>query len=335
MKYTESIEASARYKQDYATGIERLISNREKAAADIRRAYFSDICKDREKYRKDFADMLGWPLNERGGEATPKVVSEKLSDEDGYTISRLSIEVLDGLMLTGLYFEYSDGRQRPLVVVQHGGSGTPELISGVNGSTFNYNNMLKRVFDRNVNVFAPQLLLWDAGKYEVAYDRHEVDSRLKRVGGSVAALEVYGIMRALDYFTSLSVIGNVGMVGMSYGGFYTLMTTAADERIKAAYSCSFFCDGSVFVKPDLCWKYELCRFGQAEIAALVYPRRLFLQMGDSDELFDSKKSKVEFDRIKELVGDDSWVKFSSYGGKHEFCKDDAYIDELTDILKHE
>ena len=333
MIYSEKIEDSAGFKQDYADGIENLLMAKEAECRAGREKYISGISADKDSYRQDFINMLGWPLTEYRGDTVPDVISEKLSSEEGYEILRLQIEILGGLRLTGLLFKYNDGESRPLVVVQHGGSGTPELISGINGSTANYNNMLRRVFDRGVNVFAPQLLLWASDKYGVAIDRQRVDSRMKRLGGSVTALEVYGIRRALDYFTTQPYVKNIGMVGMSYGGFYTLMTTAADERIRAALSCSYFCDGSVFNQPDLCHWGEMLRFGQAETACLVHPRRLFVQMGDSDELFDYKKSTAEFERAVKLSGSEDWIKFAVYGGNHEFCKDDAFIDELAEILK--
>ncbi|MBQ8526654.1 MAG: dienelactone hydrolase family protein [Clostridia bacterium] len=333
MKYTESLETSAQYKQSYADGIDSLIQRLEMQSREKRTEYIADILQNKDRYRQDFVKMLGWPLTERGGEDIPRAVSQRLSQEEGYDIYRLQIEVTDGLMLTGLLFKYTDGVNRPLVVVQHGGSGTPELISGINGSTANYNNMLRRVFDRGVNVFAPQLLLWSAEKYKVDYDRQKTDARLRRLGGSITALEVYGIIRALDYLTTLPEVGKIGMVGMSYGGFYTMMTAAADVRIQAALTCSYFCDGSLFTQTDLCHYNEGKYFGQAETACLVHPRKLFIQMGDSDELFDFKKSEEEFLRIKELIKSDcGWVEFSVYGGNHEFCKDDTYIQKLTDYL---
>lgn len=101
--------------------------------------------------------------------------------------------------MTGLFFKVDGEEKKPLVIAQHGGQGTPELISGVYGKTDIYNDMLQRIRENGVHVFAPQLLLW-SDDYNVEFDRKAIDARLKRVGSSITAVEIYRIIRILDYF---------------------------------------------------------------------------------------------------------------------------------------
>ena len=179
--------------------------------------------------------MLGWPLVGFSTKKLSNVKSELLSEEDGYEIYRMQFEILEGVNLTGLFFKQSVYEKKPLVIVQHGGHGTPEQLSGMYGNTANYNDMLKRVRRYGVHVFAPQLLLW-RDEYNVPFDRRAIDGRLKRVGSSITAIEVFGIMRILDYFEYQEYVSCFGMVGLSYGGFYPLYTAAVDTRIKSAIS---------------------------------------------------------------------------------------------------
>lgn len=56
-------------------------------------------------------------------------------------------------------------------------------------------------------------------------------------------------------------------------------------------------------------------------------------MGDDDELFDSVKSDNEFARIKKILPvAEGCAEFKVYGGNHEFCKDDNYIEKLVKHL---
>lgn len=329
MNYSEEKNQSKIYKENYLSGIERIIEQRQKEAEAVRRNYIKDIVKDPEKYRADFKKMLGWPLADYTPEALPPVKSELLSKEKGYELYRMQFEILPGLEMTGLFFK-AEG-SAPLVIVQHGGLGTPELISGVYGSTENYNDMLMRVKKHRVHVFAPQLLLWSEG-YEVPFDRKEIDARLKRVGSSITAIEVFGITRVIDYFEEQPFVKNFGMVGMSYGGFYTLFTAAADTRIKAAISCSFFNKRDIIGWADWVWQNSAERFDDAEVACLVYPRKIWIHMGNKDPLFDSKYTEEAFARVGEVCPGE-WTKLKIFEGLHEFYKGDEYIEELINELE--
>jgi len=191
-----------------------------------------------------------------------------------------------------------------------------------------------RVRQQGVHVFAPQLLLWH-DDYRVAYDRQSVDARLKRVGSSITAIEVYGISRILDYFEAQSCVSTFGMVGLSYGGFYTLYTSAVDTRIQSAISCAFFNNGDANERSDWTWFRSAQMFDDAEIACLVYPRNLSLLMGKSDELFDWHDSADSFERVKQLadgVGTD-WIGLELFEGVHEYPENDDAIERMLACLR--
>lgn len=337
MNYREDLFYTQEQRQIYLDGIEKLIDQRQKDASKERTEYVKDIFTDPEKYRADFRRMLGWPLVDHSKQEereAPTPRSVKLADEDGYSIYRMTFEVLEGLEMTGLYFEMHGEGKKPLVLVQHGGSGTPEAVSDIYGIKNNYNNMLARVIKNGVHAFAPQVLLWKVEKYGVPYDRKEIDARLKRVGSSITALEIYAMMRILNYFEKQDNVLNFGMVGLSYGGFYTLFLSAIDTRIKAAFSCSFFNSRDAYPWSDWTWWRSAHTFDDAEIACLVYPRKLNIEIGDRDNLFDVRSGRKSFERLRELCADvgTDWVRFDTFEGVHEFALSDTSIKAVTEHL---
>lgn len=334
MEYREEYRKTDRYKEMYLDGVECLIARLAAKCHDERERYVKDIMDNKDKYRQDFAKMLGWPLTEESNEKIIKIAEEKLSDETEYSIYRMQFSVLGGVLFSGLLFRHHGEKDRPFAIVQHGRLGTPELIGGVYEKTGNYNDMLHRILDKGVNVFAPQLLLWSVENYGVEYDRELVDARLKSLGSSIAALEIYGLMRIIDYFEAQAWVGNIGMAGMSYGGFYTLFTAALDTRIKAALSCSFFCDNEHYVQTDWCWDNMSKLFGEAEVACLIHPRKLLMQMGDQDPLFDFRKSRAEFERLQSICGEDNWAELIIFEGNHEFYKEDCHVEKFATILRN-
>jgi len=338
MNYIEAYDVTVPFREDYRDGFERLIEKREREAEKIRREYIKDIFTTPEKYRDDLKNLFGWPLVNYKAEGTPEVaMCEKLAEDDTHTAYRMQFKIFEELTLTGIFFKAKDEGKKPLVICQHGGLGTSEIVAEFYEIRANYNGMLRKVAERGVHVFAPQLLLWHRERYGVQYDRQITDARLKRTGSSITAVEIFAITRVLDYFEAQDYVQNFGMVGLSYGGFYTLMTTAVETRIKSAVSCSFFNTREKHSWTDWTWDNLAYKFDDAEIACLVYPRSLCIEVGDKDALFDYKEAIKSFDKLKELcknVGTD-WVNFVVFDGIHEFCKDDAPIEKLVNELKED
>ena len=334
VEYREEIQASEEYKKKFVEGLNELIFDRQREFEKKRKEYRKDIFKDQEKYRDAFKSMLGWPLVDHHDEGLPGVSSVKLAEENGYKIYRMTFTVLGTVQVTGLYFEIDGSEKRPLVIAQHGGWGSPEQISNFYGDTENYNHMAERVLERGAHVFAPQLLLWNPNKHSTEYDRARIDGRLKRVGGSIAAVECYALMRILDYFEAQDNVLSFGMLGLSYGGFWTLYLSAIDTRIKSAISCAFFNKRDQYPWTPWTWLCAAEKFDDAEVAALVYPRKLCIQIGKNDPLFDAKYGYESYESLCEMCKDvgTEWVNFMPFDGDHEFCKDDAPIEDMIKRL---
>ncbi len=338
MNYSESKKTANKYREDYLLSVNRMICKRRKELSDKRELLNRHIIENSEKYRKSLIDMLGWPLTENV-RAPLSVREELIAKENGVSILRVQFEIFKDFYWYGVLFKNTDAGH-PLVIAQHGGLGTPELCSGMlDGGSANYNDMVERILDRGVHVFAPQMLLWDKKTYGIKYDRAKTDAELKQVGGSISALEIYCLRCCISYFEKVDYVerGKIGMAGMSYGGFYALYTAAIDTRIKAVISGSFFNDRYKYSWVDWTWFNSGEKFGDAEVALLTYPRKLWISAGTNDDVFNIESSRKERKRLMDMCErnaiDTYWLSFTEAEAVHEFCTTDKDIDDFIAELR--
>ncbi len=332
--YQESENYGNNYRACYLEGLKKLVEDRRSSAALSREQFAANIVKNREVYRKQYMDMLGWPLNVQPVPVRSVVETPVYQDAD-VEITRIQLEIFEGLLFYGILHRHKQEAPLPLVIAQHGGLGTPELCSSFFDSE-NYHDMTQRIFRKGVNVFAPQLNLWETGRFGPEGDRDNIDYQLKQLGGSITALEIYCIQRCMDYFAQKHWCDQTfGMVGLSYGGFYAMYTAAVDTRIKAALSCSHFNDRTKYNWPSKNFLNAANTFCDAEVAALVAPRYLAIEVGSNDELFSVESAKEEFSRLQKYILDwKSYFRYHIFEGTHEFCpEDDDAIDWMLAMLK--
>ena len=285
-------------------------------------------------YRSKLISMLGWPLCNYSEEmGTPDADVEFVAEDELGSIYRLNIHVGFGLSTYGVLFVPEGKGPHPLIISQHGGQGTPELCSGFFDSA-NYNDMSRRILRRGFAVFSPQLLLW-AEEFGPTYDRPYLERQLKQLGGSMAALEIFKIKRSIDYLAQREDIDQdrIGMAGLSYGGFYTLFAAACDVRIKAALSSCFFNNRFVYDWQDWTWVNSGNTFLDAEVASLICPRSLFIEVGKNDPMFDVKYVRDEYNKVLavyERLGLTGNLRLEEFEGVHELNKSDVGIEFLCE-----
>lgn len=346
--YQEDRNKGNRFRQEYLNGIYKLIEDMRKNAERNREEIAGKILKNQEFYREKFYKMLGFPLNLNSELYIPKAKRIFVAKDGAVSIYRMQFNILN-IPFYGILFVKEDGRPRPFVIAQHGGLGTPEFCSDMlSGGSENYNGMVQRILTYDVNVFAPQLLLWNRdfsgdvcegteSSHTESYTdsmRRGIDNNLKQLGSSVTALEIYGLRRIIDYFEIQSYVlrDKIGFAGLSYGGFYTLFTAACDKRIKCSLSCSFFNDRIKYNWSDWTWFDSGNTFCDAETALLIYPRKLFIGIGDKDKLFDADSGVKEFEKLTAYTKEHEWVYFELFDGGHEFFKDDNIVDAFIQAL---
>ena len=340
--YTEAEEAGYEHRKTLLSQVKAAI-RRERRKADTRRKrFFQPDCSSVDAYsasiedhRRQFKAMLAWPLTLGPDEPAPKARLKFVAEDDLGGIWRIWVEALPGLEAYGLLFLPRKGRPPyALAISQHGGGGTPEYCSSF-FDCCNYNHMSQRLRRRGLAVFAPQQLNW-AANFGPAVDNGQIDLALKQLGGSVAALGVRMLQRSLDYLAARKDIdaARIGMIGLSWGSFYTLVAAAADTRIRAALPSCFFNNRKVYLYRECSWFAAADKFLDAEIAALVCPRALYIEVGKGDTSFAPRHAAPEAAKVAKLYEQLSIPErfvYHEHEGGHEI---DLADDGINFLCKH-
>lgn len=342
--YKEHTDGGFSYRKDYLESVERFIDRVLEEGKSERREYASPekLMNNQEQYRNDFMKMIGVPAIE---ESIPTAKKEFVGEDDMCKIYRLSIETFSDFFFYGMLFVPHKTNNAPLIIAQHGGGGSPEFCSDMIGEN-NYTNFTKRALDKGFVVFAPQLLLWgfrgDTGEkfpnFKIEYDRMIIDAKLKQAGYSITGVEVLCIKRSIDYLSTLDEIDadKIGMMGLSYGGFFSLYTAASEKRIKAVYSAASFNDRNKVCFADWSWTNSAKLFSDAEVVGLCVPRKVFIDVGMEDAVFDYRPSQTEAERAKEYYtyyGAEGNFKYNLWHGEHRFDVDSNVFDTFFKAIE--
>ena len=332
--YSETIEKDTKYRAEYLQGIDEFLWA-EKFEADKMRSQFispEKYEKNPEFYREQFIALLGFPLTRP--REMPVVEKSFVVKDGNVNIYRMQFEFWGKLKFYGMYLEQCDNaKDAPFIFGCHGGKGTPEMVSSMHIDSANYNHLVRRMTDRGANVFVPQFLLWDIERYGNEYERKHMDGKLRQLGGSITAMELYFLQCILDYFIEKKKINadKIGVAGLSYGGMYAIHFAAVETRIKACYSCSWVNDSFIHSWAD--WSYYNAQkyFTTAETMALIAPRALVVAMGDKDNIFDYRKTAQECEKVKpyyEAFSLENNLKYVTFQGIHEIDTSDEELDFL-------
>lgn len=329
------------YRQKYLDSINNFTDKILAESKNKRDAFIENIVSCQEDYRKKYIDMIGQPVTPYP-DYIPNAKTEFVGKDDFCDIYRLQIEVLPEFWFYGIFMVPFNAKNTPLVIAQHGGGSTPEICSDFIRKS-NYNFFTKRALEKGMAVFAPQLLLWkfdiDTGETKedigISFDRWAIDNKLKMAGLSITGLEIFCIRRSIDYITSLDYIdeNRVGMMGLSYGGYFSLYTAAADKRIKSIYAAGFFNDRTKIDFYDWRYKNSANTFCDAEVAALCAPRRLQIDVGKNDYVFNHKYSLTEGERAEqyyEKFAASENFSFNLWNGEHRFDESEKGFEFFFD-----
>ena len=231
--------------------------------------------KSAQRYRQAFCDSIGYPPP---GEVPQEAATFNRMGEDAIgTYYRAIIPILPGVHAEGIYIvpkSLKENEKAPLVISMHGGGGSPEVALFRGGA--NYHDMVRGGVKRGYVVFAPQHLFSAAGFPKDV--RNRTDERMRLVGTSLTAVEIVKITRSLDVLLRRPEVdpARVGMVGLSYGGYYALVTPALDTRIKVSVcSCYYgvqegrYERDELSIPSDFKFKDRFTLFRDSELAALI------------------------------------------------------------------
>jgi dienelactone hydrolase len=258
--------------------------------------------------------------------ATGPIRLEKTGEDSTATYFRSYLPLSDGDEVYGLYIvpKKPVAKRAPLVISQHGGGGTPEMATFNGGS--NYKDQVRGAVAEGYIVYAPLTVMYpfrdrDNGTVIPPEVRKILDEKFRTLGTSLAAVEVQKISLALDELLKRPEIDpkRIAMIGLSYGGYYSLYTAALEPRIGVVVASCSFSDQPAIV--DGKTEGRLMDMPPAEVAALIAPRPLQVQGGTNDKGLPIDKSRAAAKRTalvyEKLTAKDKFV-FEEFEGGHEF-----------------
>lgn len=339
-RYMEAPEASKPIRQQQFNQIAGYLERLRQRAGEIRGRTLNPDYSSPEAYAKS-VEPLRATIRERIGYPPPLVKTdappryEHVADDAYATLYRMYYEVLEGVELYAI-LSVPKGltRPAPLLICQHGGGGSPEVIAPMWGDlgdgTANYGWMVQRALKEGYVTWSPALIFRRAGTEALeGPDRVPMDKQLRNVGTSILAIELYKIVRGLDEVLKRPEVDpdRVGMMGLSYGGLYTQFAAALDPRIDVAVSSCFFNDRLLYSWDDWSFFNYLNEFTDPEVCALICPRPLMIEVGVKDELFtvEGARSQVEATRKHwDRLGVPDRFAYVEFDGGHEFWGEQAY-----------
>jgi len=148
-------------------------------------------------------------------------------------------------------------------------------------------------------------------------------------GFHMLGLQVWDAQRTLDYLQSRLEVapGPLGCIGCSFGGTMTTYASALDTRIKAAAIVCYIStleDAFTRGNGNYCgvqYMPGLRQYGDiAEVAMLIAPRPLMIQIGERDHCFvleDSVKAARRVQRAYRAAGAADRFELDIFPGEHE------------------
>jgi dienelactone hydrolase len=335
--YEEELASSNPVRSEQAAELDRYIRSRRpdarRLAQIFRPNYRSEqaYVRSTARLRAEFARSIGYPPP---GEVPAEPPQFTRIGEDSIGIYyRVRIPVLAEVHAAGIYITPKgvEGR-RPLIISMHGGGGSPEVALFRGGA--NYHDMVRGGVKRGFVVFAPTHLFRAEGHPPDV--RNRMDERLRLVGTSLTAVEIAKIARGLDVLLKRPEVdpNRVAMVGLSYGGYYALVTPALDQRIKVVVSSCYFGVQEYRyerdengVPRDFQFPDRFSLFQDPELVAMICPRPLEIQAGERDNATHREKGKefaprcaAYYERLKRA----DRFRFVVFPGGHEFWDPTAW-----------
>ncbi len=279
-------------------------------------------------YRDMLGDYFGYPPSKAKSGHISKFL--KVGEDQYSDIYRVWIEVMEGVHAYGLYLLPKNLKGKaPMLVAIHGGGGNPEAIVGLD-TRVNYHMFGHEAVKRGYIVWAPALIMYSNYSGDTIVpgaERATMDAQLKFLGQSMIGVEIHKIIESTKtLMEEREEIDSerVGMTGLSWGGFYTIYTTALCPFIKAAAPSGYQRDS----ESDLMTLSKDYR-GMANYQAigLICPRPCMVQMGIEDGVFDfegAKKEALKAAEIYEKLEVGQNFIFQDHPGGHEYNNEQLF-----------
>jgi dienelactone hydrolase len=209
-----------------------------------------------------------------------------VAETDDYKVFAIRWPVFEGVDGEGLLLE---PKERPLanVIALPDADWTPEMLVGLAPGLPEESQFARRLAENRCRVIVPVLIdrkdTWSGnpkvGRMTNQPHREFIYRMAYEMGRHVIGYEVQRVLAAADWFDKEKERPPICIYGYGEGGLLALCSAALDSRIQATVVSGYLDE-----REDL-WKEPIYRnvagllreFGDAEVATLIAPRRLFIE----------------------------------------------------------
>ena len=287
-----------------------------------------------EQWQRDMQPYKGYLWEEIIGKLphsdqamNPK--TRKIMDEPKWTGYEVTLDVAPGVFVWGYYLlpkGLQPGEKRPVMVVQHGGSGLPSDVLKDDGA---YNGIARVLANSGYIVFAPHFP-WRGGK---AY--RDLQRKANPLGLSVFSFILSQHERILSWLSDQpsTDTARIGLYGLSWGGKVAVRVPALLDGYRLSV-CSGDFNEWIWKNATTDWvngymlnpEYEMFdfnlgrTFNYGEMVALMAPRPFMVERGHDDGVGIDEMVAFEYAKVKRLydkLQNPQMTRISYFNGGHE------------------
>ncbi len=270
-------------------------------------AYLSSVAENRDTFRR-IIGVVDERIPTQMIRVSDALNAEPLARGMNYAVHAVRWSVFDGVHGEGLLLEPDDPSHASVIALPDC-DWTPEMAIGLVDGIPKEAQFARRLAENGCRVIVPSLIdrntefarPHDGGVTNMTH-REFIYRGAYEMGRHLIGYEVQTIMAAVDWLEAESET-SLGVMGYGEGGLLAFYTAAIDPRIDAAAV-------SGYVQPrDQLWREPIYRnvwsllqeFGDAEIASLIYPRKLIVEAADHPERVEPIEIKGRRDAAPGIV----------------------------------
>ena len=234
---------------------------------------------------------------------TTTTASSKLARGASYTIHAVRWRVLPGVTAEGLLLQ-PDAPPVARVIALPDADWTPEEFAALREGVNPFSQVPRHLAESGIEVVVPTLInrsdTW-SGNPAIHFTNQPHREFIYRMafelGRHIAGYEVQKVLAAVDLFEKMGASENrsvpIGVVGVGEGGLLALYSAALDPRVKSTWVSGYFGPREELWREPIyrnVWSI-LTEFGDAEIASLVLPRALVIEVARAPEIHGPPSSR--------------------------------------------
>lgn len=261
--------------------------------------------------------------------ADPRPRSRKIYDHEKWIGFEVVLDVWEETFAWGILLVPKDlerGEERPVVVCQHGGGGTPKDV--IEGDHPAYHDFAARLVEEGFVVYAPH------NPHNGRHHFGPIQRKANSIKASLWSVILTFHRRQLDWLKSLDFVDpeRIGFYGLSYGGKtavrvpailddYALSICSADFNDWVRKTVSIAWPRSYLYTPE----YDQPEFNlghtlsYAEMAYLIFPRPFMVERGFDDAVAPDRWVASEYAKVRRFyqkAGLDNRTEIEWFKGGH-------------------